>query len=172
MTTVHVYPADTGGLPEGVQIDRADELLVAGFNWTIMKNGYVGAWRGNMHLYLHRLIVGAGPSQHVDHRNGDKLDNRRGNLRVASKSQNGANRPKDNITRGATSHYKGVSWKSGRNRWVAHIHVEGRTQYLGSFTNEDDAARAYNMAAVATWGEFARLNVIEGEESHMARDAS
>ena len=152
-------------LPSGAVaiVDRADGDLVAGFHWDLMSNGYVGAWHRQMHIYLHRLVAGAGANELIDHRNMDRLDNRLANLRPATKGQNGANRPKDRLKSGGTSRYKGVSWKTGKKAWVAHIHVDGKTKYLGQFADEADAARAYNAAALEAWGEFARLNIIEGE---------
>jgi hypothetical protein len=94
----------------------------------------------------------------VDHENHDPLDNRTSNLRVCSQSQNGANRGPDRRRAGTSSKYKGVSWSKSKNRWVAYIHVNGRTRYLGRSADEIEAARMYDRAALATWGEFARLN--------------
>lgn len=144
-----------------VQIDSADLSLVSGFDWLIGANGYVHAWHGKFSIYLHRLIAGAGPNETVDHINGNPLDNRTVNLRIASRSQNGANRGADRRRLGTSSRHKGVSWRKARNIWGAYIHVNGKTRYLGSFADEDEAARAYNRAAVEAWGEFARLNDVE-----------
>ena len=143
-------------------VDLADKFLVDGFNWKLLGNGYVMAQRGNLHLYLHRLIAGAGPGEEVDHINGDPMDNRSCNLRVASRSQNGANRGADRRRLGTSSRHKGVSWRKHRNCWGAYIHVDGKTKYLGSFQDEDDAACAYNKAALEVWGKFARLNDVPG----------
>lgn len=139
-------------------IDEADLEMVTGFRWRLMTLGYVQAQHRNLYIYLHRLIAGAGPNQMIDHINMDCLDNRSCNLRVATKSQNAANRNADQRKRGTTSRHKGVCWKAERNYWCAYIHVDGKTRYLGGFKDEDDAARAYNVAAAATWGRFARLN--------------
>lgn len=144
-------------------IDRADEALVTGFDWRPQvhaKTVYVHAWHRNLHVYLHRLIIGAGTDEQVDHKNGDGLDNRLLNLRVATKSENGANRPKDtNRHRAAfTSTFKGVYWDKKRETWVAIIH-DKKSRYLGRFDNEESAARAYDVAALEVWGDFARLNL-------------
>lgn len=105
---------------------------------------------------LHRVLTGE-EGEHVDHVNGDGLDNRRKNLRPATRSQNGANRrrPSNN-----TTGYKGVILRSS-GRWQAQIVVGGGKLSLGQFDTREDAARAYNVAALAAWGEFAQLNVIE-----------
>lgn len=139
-------------------IDKADEELVKGFDWRIAGAGYVMAQRGQLYLYMHRLIAGAGAGQNVDHINMDILDNRSCNLRFATKTENAANRGADRRRLGTTSKHKGVSWKKERGYWVAYIHVNGKTRYIGSFEDEESAARAYNKVAIETWGEFARLN--------------
>lgn len=104
-------------------------------------------------LYMHRAILGAPINKHVDHINGDGLDNRRQNLRLADRSHNQANRgkPKSN-----TSGYKGVGRRRGR--WWAYIKVDNKMRYLGMFDVPEDAARAYDKAAREIFGEFAFQN--------------
>jgi hypothetical protein len=111
-------------------------------------------------IYMHRLIVGlgAGDPQQVDHRNGDTLDNRRANLRVTSAALNRANSRK--TRRATSSRYKGVTRRRD-GRWLAKITVEYHQQYLGLYGTEDEAARAYDIAAQRAWGPFARLNFPE-----------
>lgn len=146
-------------------IDYADAELTAGFVWrplnqTTAKTVYAHAWHGKMHVYLHRLVVGAGPDELVDHKDGNGLDNRRANLRIATKSTNGANRPKDRSRKrlAFTSDFKGVYWDGSRGRWTARVHVDGKAKMLGRFDVEEEAARAYDAAALEAWGEFARPN--------------
>lgn len=106
----------------------------------------------------------------VDHINGDKLDNRRSNLRLATKSDNEANKKKRRTQGGKapSSKYKGVSKdQDGRKKcWRAIASREGKSYRLGSFYSEEEAARAYNVKALELFGEFALLNEIEepGEE--------
>lgn len=154
-------------LPDGyiVLIDEADQLLIAGFPWRVLQAGagglmYAHAWNGKMHLYMHRLIAGAGPEEHVDHWDLNGLNNQKHNLRIPSRGQNQANRGKQFSRNGRlpTSQYKGVYWDKSRSRWSAYIGSRGQRRYLGRFTDEELAARAYDEAAVAAWGQFARLN--------------
>lgn len=107
-------------------------------------------------VYMHRVIIGAAPGVEVDHINGDGLDNRRANLRIATRSQNLGNMSKPST--GKSSQYKGVTWLPNRKKWAARIRNNGRTRHLGVFLSELDAARAYDLAAKERFGEFARLN--------------
>jgi len=145
-------------------IDDADELLISGFDWRVLKlkhTFYAHAWHGQLHLYMHRLVAGAPAGKYVDHANRNGLDNRRANLRVATKSQNGANRVADARVRRTTSDYKGVFFDRSRGKWAATIHVDGKSKALGRYEAEVQAAEAYNVAALAAWGRFARLNLFD-----------
>jgi hypothetical protein len=142
-------------------IDAADRDLVAGFRWRALDTAdrhYAHTWHNQLHLYMHRLVVGAGAEMTVDHVNGDGLDNRRLNLRLATRSQNSANAGPNRRQAGKSSRYKGVSWNKSRSRWVAFINHHGKGHHVGQSLDEDEAARMYDVAAEAVWGEFARLN--------------
>jgi hypothetical protein len=98
----------------------------------------------------------------VDHRNSDGLDNRRENLREATWMQNAANarRRKDN-----SSGFKGVR-QTRTGRWTAVIgDGTGRKRQVGTFDSDIEAAKAYDAAARARWGEFARLNFPDEENA-------
>ena len=105
--------------------------------------------------FLHRVVMRVtNPSQHVDHINGNGLDCRKENLRIATISQNARNTRK----RGTfTSRFKGVSRFRGI-RWQAQIRLQNKNTHLGVYTDEVEAARVYDAAARANYGEFARLN--------------
>lgn len=127
------------------------------FAWRLSGDGYVysTAARG---LTLHRIVAGDPEGLDVDHKNRNKLDNRRANLRVATRSQNMANTVGHN---GRVSQYKGVTrvTKAGLLRpWSASICVDYKRVHLGVFETEEQAARAYDHAARLHKGEFARLN--------------
>jgi hypothetical protein len=143
------------------KIDDADLLLVSGFPWRALKpkpgnpTTYAHAWNGYQSFYMHRLIMGVKPDETVDHADGDGLNNQRYNLRIATRGQQQANRGGD---RQSTSRYKGVFWNTERSRWQVTIGYEGKTHYVGRFDEEENAARAYDEAALAAFGSFARLN--------------
>lgn len=106
-------------------------------------------------LYMHRMIMCAPSGLQVDHIDHNGLNNCRANLRMVTSAQNQANRRR---AHGATSRHKGVYWHSQRGKWRAQIRLDYKSIHLGLFASEDDAAMAYNAAAVKAWGSHALLN--------------
>lgn len=95
----------------------------------------------------------------VDHINGDRLDNRKDNLRICTEKQNRQNRKKIS---GKTSKYKGVHWNKLNKNWRARIIINDKSIDLGSFKKEIQAAKVYNKAALTYFKEYAKLNRIKG----------
>ena len=103
-------------------------------------------------IAMHRMITGWAIT---DHKNHDGLDNRRSNLRDATRQQNGMN---SRSHLGSTSQHKGVCWKSQSKGWAASIVYQGEQKFLGMHSTEVGAALAYDAAARELFGEFAVLN--------------
>ena len=93
------------------------------------------------------------PGMIVDHINGNRLDNRKVNLRVCRLYENNRN---IGISPKNTSGYKGVSFISKKRKWRAYIHIKGRQKHLGLFETAEEAAQAYETAAAKFFGTYCR----------------
>jgi hypothetical protein len=139
-------------------IDDSDADRVLERNWYYIGRRYVATGGGKAPgglIYLHRLILDAPPAIRIDHINGDRLDNRRQNLRFCTQSQNMGNRKPN---RDGTSRFKGVYWSLHDKKWRAQICCAGLHVHIGGFLSEEEAARAYDAAALERFGEFAKVN--------------
>ena len=105
-------------------------------------------------LGMHRVIMQPMRGLQVDHINGNGLDNCRCNLRICTSAQNQHNYR----SRKGLSKYKGVSWHRGAKKWQATIQANKKRIHLGCHDIEEDAALAYDKAALHFFGEFARIN--------------
>lgn len=138
-------------------VDPEQREVLMDLKWRSRRDGrntYAVASSGPKPL-MHRFILGlTDPAIHVDHINGDGLDNRVANLRTATTRENQQNR----WWRTGLSPYKGVGWHRANRKWQAQIKINRRSVYLGPFEREVDAALAYDAAAVEHFGAFANLN--------------
>jgi hypothetical protein len=110
-------------------------------------------------IWMHKVVLPVPKGFVVDHINRDKLDNRRANLRVVTPKQNVWNSERGKNQ--GLSKYKGVTWDRRSKKWRAVLCADGKHIRLGYFTDEEDAARAYDRAALKYKGEFAVLNFPE-----------
>jgi len=145
-------------------IDHYDLEWLSQFRWCFAWNGYAVHYYANEHgrrktLYMHREIFtrilgyDIPPNMQVDHINHNRIDNRRSNLRLATRSQNQAHkgRPVNN-----TSQYKGVSFNTGK--WEARIRYSGQRIHLGRYDDALTAALMYDAASRLLNREFAGCN--------------
>jgi hypothetical protein len=125
-------------------IDAADADWASQWKWSL-QDGYAvrGAHiAGHFRTFrLHRELLGLvhGDGVEGDHRDRDKMNCRRANLRPATKPLNAQNVPS---YRGATSAYRGVYWSKGHGKWGAHVRIKGKGHHLGFFDSEQTAAEA------------------------------
>jgi len=135
-----------------------------------LSNGYLLVRYNGKLVRLHRVIMSLIlrrdilQDEVVDHVNGDKLDNSRGNLRVGSSSQNNQNQ---RVRKNNTSGYKGVSWCSPRDTWVVHIREFGKSIYVGASRDLKEAARMYDAEATRRFGDWALTNSDLNKENYL-----
>lgn len=151
------------------ELDDADRDIIQGYSWhSYAKPGYThyavatiskpqnASGRGTIHM--HTLLTGWSLVDHID---GNGLNNTRSNLREATRSQNQHNLK--SVT--GSSSFKGVCAYNIKGQWTgkwkAYMTFSGKHISLGYFTSEEEAALAYDRAALAAFGQFARLNNLE-----------
>lgn len=143
-------------------VDPEDQEEIGRHKWCVHSQGYavrrLGGRADTRIVFMHRELLDAPDGSEIDHVNGNRLDNRRGNLRFATRSRQMGNTRKR--TGPTSSRYKGVSWHKAAGKWTAQMGANGKRGYLGLFATEEAAAIAYNRAAQSAFGEFARINVI------------
>jgi hypothetical protein len=151
-----------GGVYTKVDDDIYNEFMNWGKHLSLCPKGYArfSVWDKETNkvkpVKLHRYITKAQKGEMVDHRNHDKLDNTRENLRVCTNKQNSWNQISK---KKGTSKYKGVTFEAGKFRAV--IMKDGKKYHLGMFESDIEAAEAYNRKAIELFGEYAALNEIK-----------
>lgn len=146
-------------------VDDEDYDWLVQWNW-YYDSGYAMRSAKGCHgtrrpkIRMHREIISVSRELSVDHINGNKLDNRRCNLRACTQSENKRNRGK---SKNNTSGYKGVHFYSPKKPWTVSIRVNNKQIFLGNFADPVDAAKAYDRAAIKYHGEFAKLNFPKDE---------
>ncbi len=153
-----------------VDDDMYDHLMQ--WTWHIRNGGYAAhpyreAGRGSKQrlILMHRLVNNTPDGLFTDHINGNKLDNRRENLRTVTLTTSAWNvgmKPTN------TSGYSGVTWWERDRKWTAQVMHNRRMHRIGYFDTKEHAALAYNVAAQELKGPYARLNVVPHESLSLA----
>ena len=144
-------------------VDDRDCELVGGLSWYAYKSGnnwYAARILNGKHITMQNFIMGKKDELIWDHKNRNGLDNRRCNLRLATRTQNIINSRK---RKNSSSKYKGVSFYKRDGTWQSNIRVNKELIYLGRFDDEVEAAKIYDDAARKHFREFATLNFWRGE---------
>lgn len=152
-------------------VDDEDYDVLMRWKWCAMHGyamrsiylGMVNGKRKYKTILMHREINKTPEDVFTDHIDHNTLNNCRENLRSCTHSQNIRNMKK--FTGDYSSKYKGVYWRKARSYWVATIAVGKHRKYLGSYKTQEEAALAYNVAALNHFGEFAGINSVGGVTS-------
>lgn len=142
-------------------VDDEDYEFLSQWKWYAIKDKttfYAARAERKTTIQMHRVILGLTDSKiEGEHKDHNGCNNQRDNLRIATRSQNCANRPS---FKNSSSKYLGVSWHKKNKKWVAYIRKDGLRKYIGSFNKEEDAALSYNSLAIQYFGDFANLNKV------------
>lgn len=142
-------------------VDDEDYEYLSQWNWHCLSNGYaarrdLGARKDERkYIRMHRLINKTPEGLFTDHINGNKLDNRKSNLRNCTYTENNVSKPPTILNK---SGYKGVSFSKVMNKWHAQIAKSGQHWELGYYDDPREAAKAYNKKVIELYGEFAWTN--------------
>ena len=139
-------------------VDDQDFDVLVQYAWyahLMRPSFYAARGVGGTILLMHRFLLNAKPGEVVDHLNRNSLDNRRTNIRIATRSINCHNRVKEFVNK---TGFRGVSKACEPNKWVAWIRKDRKSHYLGYFASPELAAHAYDVAALSIYGEHAVTN--------------
>jgi HNH endonuclease/AP2 domain len=147
------------GIGKFAIVDNEDYEWLVRFKWHLDKSGYAvhAPAQGVNEIRMHRILLVPGNGREVDHIDGNRLDNRKANLRVCTRQQNCFNKKKT----WGSSRFKGVSLDKTWDKWTAKIQINKKQIHIGRFKKEIEAARAYDKFALKLFGEYAKINFPE-----------
>jgi hypothetical protein len=147
-----VIPLDNGSY---AYVDAADYEGLSRWKWHESGGGYAARNARGKTILMHRQIMKPRRGKLVDHKDGNRGNNCRANLRLCTRAENQRNMHKQN---GSVSRFKGVAYDRRCDKWVGRCWYAGGDHFLGYYDDEAEAARAHDRRAVEVLGEFARLN--------------
>lgn len=135
--------------------DIEDLYYVKNATWFESEFGYARGVIDKKFIFFHNYILNMKPNSEsiCDHIDGNRLNNRRNNLRIVNRTQNAINR---GLHKNNTSGITGVSWDKVANKWTSYISVNGEFLYLGNYNNKKDAIRCRLLAEDKYFGEYKR----------------
>jgi hypothetical protein len=133
-------------------VDEADYELLVKYPWHAQMTGYAAC--SSLGQSMHRFLLQPPRDMQIDHINGNKLDNRRENLRVVTHAQNQMNRP------ARANSYKGVKRSENGRRWVVGVMSDYKAFHVGTFDTQEEAAWMYDQWALTLHDEFAATNFL------------
>jgi len=139
-------------------VDEENYYDLMKYSWSLHDKNYVSGTINKIKYLIHRFIMNYTGDNYVDHINGNKLDNRKCNLRIITPHQNSMN---CSSSKNGTSKYIGVHFNKRSNKWLSQITINGKCKKIGLFKNEIDAAKARDIATREHFGEFGKLNFLE-----------
>jgi len=131
-------------------VDDKDFNLVSKYNWYLTDTGYARTSTPKK-MYMHRLILGLKTKKQCDHISGNKLDNRRKNLRGCEERKNHYNQK---LRSNNKSGFRGVSFDTSRNKWVVQITKDGKTNHGGRFKDLNIAIKECVKLSKELYGDF------------------
>jgi len=134
-------------------VDQDDLNRLGQYKWKYNGKYAVRSDKNSQNVYMHREIMCANSGVQVDHINGDKLDNRKCNLRFANNSQQRMNQ---GIQKNNSSGYRGVTWDKRTKSWKVRVQSYGKVKNLGRFKDKLAAHEAYERVSIEIFGEFKR----------------
>ncbi|MFA5397501.1 MAG: AP2 domain-containing protein [Methanogenium sp.] len=151
---IKLYDSSNKEREEKAVIDKEDYAKIKEYRWCFFPGGYV--WNNANKTFLHNVLMG---SKNIDHINGDGLDNRKCNLRLANQSQNNMNK---RLSKCNSSGFKGVHYDKQSGKWIVQIRKERKLAFKASVHSKEEAAKLYDKKVKELFGKFARTNHMEG----------
>jgi len=142
------------GAGKVIMVDEEDFERCSKLRWSLSIEGMPQSFNGRETINIGRFVLHDPRGFEVDHKNGNRLDNRKENLRICCRVLNEINK---GLRRDNNTGFKGVT-KALHGKWRARIKINQKAFVIGAFDTKDDAARAYNAVCRLVYGEYGWLN--------------